>query len=206
MHPLGTERSEPLTISADHFGDFAISLEFAESQPVLAVRGEVDILTAPELGASLNALIDQGQRFVTIELAECSFIDLSGLRVLARGAHRLALFGGALRIRSASAMVLRIIEITGLSDLALPVQSIEPPDAAMSDEGLASRLDAALRSTVSAAQAQGVIMERDGVAKEYAIEILPGISHTPGSLPMERPEATVTFLPDHRKAHLEHDN
>lgn len=93
----------------------AVSVAFAGERAVLGVRGEVDILSAPDLGALVDAVIDQGHRFVVLDLAELEFMDASGLRVIARAARRLHPTAGEVAIRSPSTMVRRMLDITGLT-------------------------------------------------------------------------------------------
>jgi anti-anti-sigma factor len=102
----------------DPVRDFAVRLEYVSGRVVLGVRGEVDVLTAPELGAVFDAVIGRGHRSIVVDLAECDFIDASGLRVLATAANLLSQPGAVFKIRSPSAMVRRIFDITGLAGLA----------------------------------------------------------------------------------------
>lgn len=104
---------------------FVVSVDFAGHDVVLAVRGEADILTAPELGAIMDAILAQGHQSVVLDLAELEFMDASGLRVIARGARVLRPSGGVLTIRSPSAMVRRLLDIVGLAR----VVRLEPPEA-----------------------------------------------------------------------------
>ena len=92
-----------------------VSVSFVGDRAVLDVRGEVDILTAPDLGALVDAVIDQGHRFVSLDLAAVDFMDASGLRVIAGAARRLNPAAGELAIRSPSKMVRRMLDITGLT-------------------------------------------------------------------------------------------
>lgn len=94
---------------------FDVSVTFVGDRAVLGVRGEVDILTAPGLGALVDAVIDQGYQFVVLDLAALEFMDASGLRVIVRAARSLHPAGGELAIRSPSRMVRRMLDITGLT-------------------------------------------------------------------------------------------
>lgn len=94
---------------------FAVSVEFADAQVVLAVRGDVDLLTAPELGAIVDSTIDRGHRPLTLDLSACGFMDASGLRVIAAAVGRLGSTGDMLTVRSPSALTVRILDITGMT-------------------------------------------------------------------------------------------
>ena len=55
-----------------------LSIAFADTA-VVAVAGELDLATAPDLAAMLDALFDRGHRHFTIDCTELGFIDASGL-------------------------------------------------------------------------------------------------------------------------------
>lgn len=96
---------------------FALSVDFMETQVVLSVRGEVDMNTAPELGALVDAVIGQGYQSVVLDMAELAFMDASGLRVIADGASRLRPSGGEVVLRSPPPIVQRILDITRLTEV-----------------------------------------------------------------------------------------
>ena len=98
---------------------FALSVDFMETQTqvVLSVRGEVDMNTAPELGALVDAVIGQGYQSVVLDMAELAFMDASGLRVIADGASRLRPSGGEVVLRSPPPIVQRILDITRLTEV-----------------------------------------------------------------------------------------
>jgi anti-anti-sigma factor len=97
--------------------DFSVAARFADGQVVLALEGEVDIMTAPEFGAFFETMIDRGHRSVVLDLAGLRFMDASGLAVIARGADRLEVTGGTLTIRTPIAMIGRLLDITGFARL-----------------------------------------------------------------------------------------
>ena len=80
----------------------------------IAVAGEVDLATAPELAARLAQYPD---RDVTVDLADVAFLDSSGLTVLAVARTRLAENGHSLRTTNEQEHVRRVIEVAGLDKL-----------------------------------------------------------------------------------------
>ncbi len=52
-----------------------------ERTVVIAVAGEVDLYTAPELKRELVAAVDQGARKIVVDLSEATFIDSTTLGV-----------------------------------------------------------------------------------------------------------------------------
>jgi anti-sigma B factor antagonist len=101
---------------------FGFSISDDTDPPVLTVRGEVDLASAPKLAAAMTELMDRGYTRVAIDLGSVEFIDSSGLGVLVGSLRRLREDGGDLVLRAASPAVTRILELTGLDGL-LPVTS-----------------------------------------------------------------------------------
>jgi anti-sigma B factor antagonist len=85
------------------------------------VRGEIDLCTAPDLRASIDAALGtRDVRAVVIDLADCTFMDSSGLNVLVAAADAARQRRQAVRITGAHGVVQRVIELTGL-DTVLPL-------------------------------------------------------------------------------------
>jgi anti-anti-sigma factor len=106
--------------------DFSVAASFMDGQVVLALEGEVDILSAPEFGAFFETMIDRGHRSVVLDLGRLRFMDASGLAVIARGADRLEVTGGTLTIRTPIALIGRMLDITGFARLV----QLEPGESA----------------------------------------------------------------------------
>ena len=90
--------------------------EANDYRATVAVRGEADLLTVPALAGVLNSLVDCGCRDLAVDLAECRFMGASGLAVLVGVGVRLNEADGTVVIRSASALIRRILDITHVSD------------------------------------------------------------------------------------------
>ena len=102
-----------MTRSKEPVGRFTVGLEFPPGRVIVQVRGEMDSLTAPELGALLAGITEGRPWSVVLDLAECDFIDLAGLRVIAENAEHLALGGRTLSVRSPSGVVRRLLDLVG---------------------------------------------------------------------------------------------
>ncbi len=100
------ELEQPLRIVASRDGDTA----------TFTLSGELDPHTAPMLADELDEAINGGAATVVLHLAELSFIDSSGLRVVISAHRQLDEKGGRLVLRSPSDTVRRLLEITGLLD------------------------------------------------------------------------------------------
>jgi anti-sigma B factor antagonist len=99
---------------------FGVSVTFAASRTVLLLTGEVDCLSSPYLRALIDASIEAGHLNVVLDLTALEFMDAAGLRVIANAANRLELLGGTLAIRAPSDLVRRMLDITGMLELAMP--------------------------------------------------------------------------------------
>ena len=108
-----------------------MNVEYVRSTVVLHVRGEVDIVSAPELRALLGAVLGTGHTCVVLDLASVSFFDAAGLGVVAQGAARLRAGSGTLTLRSPSPLLRRCLSITHLDEVVL----VEDEQAASSRLG-----------------------------------------------------------------------
>lgn len=82
---------------------------------VLAVRGEVDVYTAPRLREKLVELVSQGKQDIAVDLEAVDFLDSTGLGVLVGGLKRLRSHDGDLSLVCTQQRILKVFEITGLT-------------------------------------------------------------------------------------------
>jgi anti-sigma B factor antagonist len=101
---------------------------------VVAVRGEIDIFTAPEFKALIAAAIDAGRDTVVVDLSAATFIDSSSLGVLISAHRRLGLRDGRLIIACDVPEVRKTFAITGLDAVLTVVGTREEALAAGDDE------------------------------------------------------------------------
>jgi len=101
---------------------------------VVAVSGELDAYTAPELRTALQEAMDGGAAFLVADLTGVEYIDSVGLGILVAAAKRAAAAGGALSVASATPTVTKVFQISGTHEL-LGLQ----PTLQESREFLASR-------------------------------------------------------------------
>jgi anti-anti-sigma factor len=169
-------------MTAPRFTELEIAVTFDAARTTVAVRGEVDLLTAAPLHAAMIALVGQARVQLTLDLAALTFMDASGLRVIADVAERLAMSGRMLTVRSAPPMTRRILDITRLSEF-VRIEQFQPDATSLGAEQLASdhslaparttpgyeAIDSALRrvtalvhATVEGADGVSVTLERDG--------------------------------------------
>lgn len=82
----------------------------------LLAAGEVDVLTAPKLAATLVCLLHNAQGDVVVDLSETVFMDSAGLHVLLNARRRLTRQHRRLRVICGSGPVRRVIELARLLD------------------------------------------------------------------------------------------
>jgi anti-sigma B factor antagonist len=99
--------------SPRHEPSFSLGVSRANGQVLVAVEGELDLATAPQLRDHLVELSEERVE-VILDLTRLQFIDSTGLSVLVMAFNRARAAGGSLVLRHPSQSVLRILEITGL--------------------------------------------------------------------------------------------
>jgi anti-sigma B factor antagonist len=89
---------------------------------VVAVGGELDLLTAPQLAATLEPILTADHRHIAIDLTETSFLDSAGI-------HALVNIGNRARRHFAvicpAGSVRRTIELVGLAEPLCVVDSLD---------------------------------------------------------------------------------
>ena len=77
---------------------FAVERTTVAGRPALTVRGELDIVTAPELAAAVEAQLAAAVPALVVDLSETSFMDSSGARELVRVTRQAAAVGVPLHV------------------------------------------------------------------------------------------------------------
>ena len=95
-------------------------------QVVLRVVGEIDAAAAPAFRNRLDQVTGGDVDEVVVHLADVTFMDASGLAVLARGRRRLEGTGARLRIASPSHAVIRLLHVAGLDGWLVGSAAVTP--------------------------------------------------------------------------------
>jgi anti-anti-sigma factor len=109
-------------LTPDHQFYFHIEhVAMEDGAAVIALHGELDVLTSCELRSMLGLL---GQVFgaVVVDLSGLAFCDSRGLRVLRDAHHHLVATHGRLTVRRAPPLLRRLFSVTALDE----VLDIEP--------------------------------------------------------------------------------
>ncbi len=93
--------------------DFDVeTFDGGEPVVVIAVHGQADLHTAPELRNAIAAALDGGATGLVVDLSEATFIDSMTLGVLLGAVKRLRPSGGKVAIVCSDPHIRRIFEIT----------------------------------------------------------------------------------------------
>ena len=106
---------EPETMTTD--ANFDVAEIDHSGVPVLTVRGEVDVSTAPELRERLLLLAERRPTTAVVDLSDVSFVDSTALGVLVSGVKRLRSGGGDLHLVVTQPHISKVFEITGLTEV-----------------------------------------------------------------------------------------
>jgi anti-anti-sigma factor len=82
---------------------------------IAALRGDLDIASAPALREQLLSLLRPAASQLIIDLSAVDYADASGLAVLVGTGRRARLLGGFLRLAAPSPEVARVLSATGIN-------------------------------------------------------------------------------------------
>ncbi len=95
--------------------DFGVEVSYFDGVVVLAVQGDIDLVSRPVLQTALDEF--GPATHVILDCVRASFIDSSGINLLIEESHRRELSGGSLRVRNSVFPVRQVVELTGLINL-----------------------------------------------------------------------------------------
>lgn len=101
---------------------------------VIAVRGEVDVYTAPRLRESLVELVSDGAHNIIVDLDGVDFLDSTGIGVLVGGLKRVRGHGGDLALVCTQQRILKVFEITGLTTVFAIFDSVADATSALASQ------------------------------------------------------------------------
>jgi anti-sigma B factor antagonist len=111
-------RSEPIRTTGNTAEEatrvISVDTHEREGWTVIAVAGEVDVVSAPELRGEIVRVVSEGSTQVVLDLTGVVFIDSFGLGVLVGAVKRVQAHDGRLRVVVGEARVTAVLELTGL--------------------------------------------------------------------------------------------
>jgi anti-sigma B factor antagonist len=93
--------------------DFDVVISQGDDGPVVAVQGEIDLVTAPRLWDAVVGYLDS-DAVLTFDMGGVTFLDSAGLALLLRANQRLAPRGGRLRVRNPTRPAELAMEVAGV--------------------------------------------------------------------------------------------
>jgi anti-sigma B factor antagonist len=97
--------------------DLKLGHHATDGVEVIDVRGEIDMYTAPRLRELLIDLVSQGSYQLVVNLDEVGFLDSAGLGMLVGGPKRVRARDGSLDLVCTQQRILKILKITGLTEV-----------------------------------------------------------------------------------------
>ncbi|MDN3267352.1 STAS domain-containing protein [Streptomyces sp. MA15] len=104
---------------------------------VVVVTGDVDLHTAPVLRAQALTAVSQGAPHLVLDMAQVDFVDSTGLSTLIVLMHATQKAGGSLRIASVPDRLVRMVNMTGISELLPLHDTVADALAAVAPDGAA---------------------------------------------------------------------
>lgn len=89
----------------------------ADADFVIRPAAELDIATAPHLGAEVVELLMRGERRLVFDFSGVQLVDSAGIGVLLSADRRVRAAGGEMVVANASDHVRRVFEATGVGRL-----------------------------------------------------------------------------------------
>lgn len=93
-----------------------ISVEL-KKVPVVKVEGEIDHFEAPNLKAEMARFVEQGERYLILDLSDVSYIDSGGVTVLFWAMHEMRPEGGKLALIVSGREVRSILDLVSIPQI-----------------------------------------------------------------------------------------
>jgi anti-sigma B factor antagonist len=106
-------------VAVSGVGDIAFGIEETADgdSRVFALRGELDLETAPALRQRLHRAIEEGHTDLVVDLSGLTFLDSTGISVLVDALKHVRRLDGTLVLRSPATRTRRVLEIAGLVEI-----------------------------------------------------------------------------------------
>ncbi|MGH2858242.1 MAG: STAS domain-containing protein [Solirubrobacteraceae bacterium] len=104
---------------------FRLEVSRHDDSAVIAVAGELDLASGPELEVELERIAGPGTRLLVIDLSGLEFMDSTGLSIIVRAHQRLSGEGCELGLVRGSPQVQRLLDLTGVAERLRVVDAAE---------------------------------------------------------------------------------
>jgi anti-sigma B factor antagonist len=95
---------------------FQVDVRRDGTSAVVAVTGELDLASGPELEAELDQIAGPETHLLVVDLRQLDFMDSTGLSILVRAHQRLAGEGCEMGLVKGSQQVQRLLDLTGVAE------------------------------------------------------------------------------------------
>ena len=106
----------------------------AQDIPVVALTGEVDLHTCPELRATLQKLAEEGSQTIILNLSGVPYLDSAALGVMVDAQRRARERDGEIILAQVTPFVLRAFEITRLIRIFRSFPTVADAEAAATEK------------------------------------------------------------------------
>jgi|RhiMetdeSRZDD1v2_1073273.scaffolds.fasta_scaffold1925655_1 anti-anti-sigma factor len=103
-----------LSDSSDYFSVHVVE---ADGEPVVVVKGEIDLRAAADFWSGIDTVLADGPPRLVVDMVDTTFMDSSGLNTLLRAYAALGRLPEAVVLRTPSPAVRRVIRLAGIEDL-----------------------------------------------------------------------------------------
>jgi anti-sigma B factor antagonist len=103
--------------------DFAVRTQITGRTAVLAVIGELDLVSCPSLGQAIDELAGADVDLVVVDLSGLEFMDSTGLHLLVRAQNEAHEAGRRFALVKGRAQVQRLFDLTGVTESLTLVDS-----------------------------------------------------------------------------------
>jgi anti-sigma B factor antagonist len=95
-----------------------IATQRDDGTAVVRASGELDAYTSDQLARAVTTVVASGAKAVELDVAELLFVDSAGLRAILAARDEAVRGGVAFELAGAREQLVRLLELTGLSDLS----------------------------------------------------------------------------------------
>ncbi|MCE5324604.1 STAS domain-containing protein [bacterium] len=96
---------------------FDISLARNEHSQIIRMSGEIDFAALIDLDPVLSKIIDDGEGELLMDMAEVTFIDSEGIRLLLNTFNKASQKNRKAQIIKCSPQVMRVLKLAGISEI-----------------------------------------------------------------------------------------
>lgn len=105
--------------------DLKINHKLVKKTPVLDLEGEIDVYTYPALNEAMLNLIKDGHTTMVLNLEKVTYIDSTGLGVMANSTNKVSDKQGELRVVCTQPQLIKIFTVSGLTNKNLKIFASE---------------------------------------------------------------------------------